>query len=249
MKTRTKVLITVTTYPLPSDTYYELVCTAGFTEQGRWIRIYPIPLSYLKENRFRKYHWIEIDLNKRDLVKDFRPESFNPVRNDLSDMVIGAKIDTADNWAARKSICLKYVYRELGQLIGEAHDPMVRTSLATFKPAKILDFIVKPTEREWKPEWVEQQRQLNLFTNPEEKEDRRTFIQKVPYKFKYRIADITGRESTMMIEDWEIGQLYWNCLRDHGTEEAAVQKVKEKYWDYWWWVKLVVDFAGSTDHQ
>jgi Ni,Fe-hydrogenase I cytochrome b subunit len=35
-----------------------------------------------------------------------------------------------------------------------------------------------------------------------------------------------------MIEDWEIGDLYWNCLRSaNGDEQIAVQKVKEKYWD------------------
>jgi len=34
-----------------------------------------------------------------------------------------------------------------------------------------------------------------------------------------------------MIEDWEIGALYWNCLRDcHGDENTAIAKVREKYW-------------------
>jgi len=38
-----KVLITVKTYPTISGKYDELVCTAGFTKEGEWIRIYPIP--------------------------------------------------------------------------------------------------------------------------------------------------------------------------------------------------------------
>lgn len=68
---RTKVLITVTTYPLPSRSYDELVCTAGITEQGDWIRIYPVPLQFLKGLRkdgkmqSYKYTWIELDLKKR----------------------------------------------------------------------------------------------------------------------------------------------------------------------------------------
>jgi hypothetical protein len=41
---RKKVLITVTTYPLPSRSYDELVCTAGMLENGEWIRIYPVLL-------------------------------------------------------------------------------------------------------------------------------------------------------------------------------------------------------------
>jgi hypothetical protein len=44
---RKKVLITVTTYPLPSRSYDELVYTAGILEDGNWIRIYPVPLSFL----------------------------------------------------------------------------------------------------------------------------------------------------------------------------------------------------------
>jgi hypothetical protein len=46
-----KVLITVKTYPLPSNKYQELVCTAGVLEDGRWIRIYPIPFRSLPQNR------------------------------------------------------------------------------------------------------------------------------------------------------------------------------------------------------
>jgi hypothetical protein len=41
----TKVLIAVKTYPTISTKYDELVCTAGFREDGTWIRIYPIPLE------------------------------------------------------------------------------------------------------------------------------------------------------------------------------------------------------------
>ena len=38
----TKVLNTVKTYPTISSKYDELVCTAGFREDGTWVRIYPI---------------------------------------------------------------------------------------------------------------------------------------------------------------------------------------------------------------
>lgn len=97
---RKRVLIIVTTYPLPSSKYQELVCTAGFTENGDWIRIYPVPLSALVENRFRKYHWIELDLEKRTGGRDFRPESYKPRRSDLSDMIVDPqKINTANGWA------------------------------------------------------------------------------------------------------------------------------------------------------
>jgi len=39
-----KVLITVKTLPIPSSKYDELVCTAGVTEAGDFVRLYPITL-------------------------------------------------------------------------------------------------------------------------------------------------------------------------------------------------------------
>lgn len=74
----TKVLITIKTYPSLSEKYDELVCTAGFLEDGSMIRIYPVPFRKLDyEKQYKKYQWIEIDLEKRS--SDFRPESLKPV--------------------------------------------------------------------------------------------------------------------------------------------------------------------------
>ncbi len=44
----TKVLIAVKTYPTLSTKYDELVCTAGFLEDGSWVRVYPIPFRKLE---------------------------------------------------------------------------------------------------------------------------------------------------------------------------------------------------------
>ena len=46
----TKILIAVKTYPTLSGKYDELVCTAGFKEDGSWIRIYPIPFRKLEHS-------------------------------------------------------------------------------------------------------------------------------------------------------------------------------------------------------
>ncbi len=41
-----------------------------------------------------------------------------------------------------------------------------------------------------------------------------------------------GKESKMMIEDWEIGMLYWNCLKQvEGNESEALILVRKKYID------------------
>ena len=56
------ILIAVKTYPTLSEKYDELVCTAGFLEDGSWVRIYPIPYRKLDyTERYQKWHWISLD--------------------------------------------------------------------------------------------------------------------------------------------------------------------------------------------
>ena len=49
-------------------------------------------------------------------------------------------------------------------------------------------------------------------------------VPKVPYKFSYKLEDDSGRQFTMMIEDWEIGMLYFHCLRRANGDESAATK-------------------------
>ena len=234
----TKVLITVKTYAAISSKYDELVCTAGFLEDGTWVRIYPIQFrkkSY--DQQYKKYDWIELDLLKNE--SDFRPESFRPHSHDTEIKIVG-HLDTDYNWAERKKFTLGKIYYNLSELIAEAHDKSICTSLAVFKPAKILDFTIEEVEREWdknKIAKLEAERlQFNLFKQPENPFE---VVKKLPFKFSYVFEDNQGRKSKLMIEDWEIGQLFWNCLAKHnGDEFKAILDVKSKYFE---------DFAKTKD--
>lgn len=245
---RRKVLLTVTTYPLPSRSYDELVCTAGILETGEWIRIYPVPLKFLrglrKDGRVEsfKYNWLELDLVKR--TDDFRPESHSPVNYDFKDIQLFGKLDTRNNWEERKKICTSEVYTSLTKLIEDSKAPFNR-SLATFKPKTIIGFEIEMEDnREWKDEWKELRKQGELFDldkNPEIQ------IPKLPFKFYYRFLDEEDRESRMMIEDWEIGALYWKCLKSaEGIEAEALEKVREKYELEFLKEKDIYLFLGST---
>jgi hypothetical protein len=245
---RKKVLLTVTTYPLPSRSYDELVCTAGVLENGEWIRIYPMPLSFLKglkkEGKIAqtKYTWVELDLKERK--DDFRPESYSPQDYGFKDLVIGETIDTKSNWLLRKQFCLHNVYTNLQTLIDESKEPR-NMSLATFKPTKIHKLIIEKDEDDWKPVWKALQNQMTLFPN-ENNTEKETFP-KVPYKFKYKFEDETGKISNLMIEDWEIGQLYWNCLKSTNRDETlALEKVREQYETNFIKNKDLYFFLGTT---
>ena len=243
---KTKVLITVKTYPTLASKYDELVCTAGFREDGTWVRIYPIPFRKLEYDRqYKKYDWVEIDLVRND--SDFRPESYRPFSIDSKINIVG-HIDTSDNWQLRKDIVLKSVYTNLDNLITEAKDETKQTSLAVFKPTKILDFMFEPTEREWDKNKLAilkaNAQQLNLFVNSDNPFE---VVKKLPYKFSFVFLDDMGCKSKLMIEDWETGQLFWNCFKTHkGDEQKACADVKKKYFDDFAKTKDLHFFLGTT---
>lgn len=238
----------MTTYPLPSRSYDELVCTAGVLENGEWIRIYPMPLSFLnglkKQGKVSqtKYTWIELDLIARG--DDFRPESFSPKDYNFKDLVIGETIDTKQNWMLRKQFCLQNVYENMQTLIDDSKAPKNK-SLATFKPTKVHRLIIEKDDTEWKPIWQALQNQMNLFEDKRQSPEKA--FPKVPYKFKYEFEDNTGKKRKLMIEDWEIGQLYWNCLKKgHGNDKEALNKVRQRYETEFINQKDLYLFLGTT---
>ena len=244
----TKVLISVKTYPTLSTKYNELVCTAGFLEDGTWIRIYPLPFRALEnEQQYKKWQWIELDLEKNP--SDRRPESYRV--GNLESLNIIEQLGTEQNWYRRKEVINKsFIYDDLNVLISKANIDN-ELSLATFKPTKIIDFIVEEVEREWDKDKVtileKKSKQLDIFQTEEEVKRQFELVKKLPYKFSYKFEDINGKESTLMIEDWEIGALYWNCLRNcNGDEKSAIQQVKNKYFDKFISECDVLLFLGTT---
>lgn len=112
---KTRVLIAVMTYPHPSQRHQELVCTAGITAAGEWVRLYPIDYRYRPNHqRFRKYQWIEIGLAERGSGNDDRRESRRP---DLDSITIsGEPLSSADGWAARKEVVDKLSHHTVIEL-------------------------------------------------------------------------------------------------------------------------------------
>lgn len=236
----TRVLITVKTYPTISAKYDELVCTAGFREDGTWVRIYPVPFrkrAYTEQ--YKKYDWIELDLVKN--TSDFRPESFRPKTLDTEIKIVG-HMDTSRNWEERKRICLKKVYFDMNELIDEAKN--VGTSLAVFKPTEVIDFYAESIEREWSTKQKAVLAQKNLF---ESSDSSFKVVKKLPYKFKFKFKDKLGKVSNMMIEDWETGQLYWRQLAKYeGNEQKAIADVRKKYYNDFAMTKDLYFYLGTT---
>lgn len=234
MGEKKRIYIAVKTYPTISEKYSELVCTAGVLEDGSWIRLYPISFRLLNdEQKYPKYTWIQAEVERNHA--DFRPESYRPVPSSIEVEPKPKKVD----WNERRNILFKNkkIYTNRQEIVTKAQNKANPISLVLFKPTEILDFTAKPDSRGWDPGKLAslhmQSQQLNLFQTMEEVENEFRVVQKVPYTFSYRFKDDAGKVLNLMIEDWEIGMLYFNCLKSaNGDETAALAKVKEKYLNY-----------------
>lgn len=224
---KTKVLITVMTYPHPSPNYQELVCTAGITETGEWMRLYPIDYRYRpNKQKFHKYQWIEVETTLREMGKDNRKESRRPNLETIQ--LVGAPLGVKNGWADRRALIDALPHPTPNELKQQHADDMAndrrRTSLGVVRPTEILDLVIKPADSEWKPEWQQLLNQLRLFGPPPKP------LAKIPYTFRYVFkCHDDQKPHTAMCEDWELGVLYLNEVARLGDEQLAAESVKKKF--------------------
>lgn len=200
-KQKLTVLITVKTYPIPSAKYDELVCTAGVTETGDFIRLYPINFRDLPfSQQYKKYQWIEVVAEKHR-GRDVRKESYRPECSTIQ--ILGEPIKSnPGNWAERARYALAKKARSMEDLYDQQKAD--RTSLGVFKPKKIHDLVITPDDPDWKPGFKAALQQARLWENRTvSKEPPR----KVHFKFHYHFEcdDTRCKGHWMMIEDWEVG--------------------------------------------
>jgi hypothetical protein len=202
-----KVLITVKTYPLPSRKTIEASCTAGITEDGKWIRLFPLPFRHLQySQQFKKYQWVKVNVTK---ASDPRPESYKVDLDSIQPLEV---LPTYDNWQARKKIVLPLACPSLCYLQNQDNKA---ATLGFFKPRTINELIIEPEEN---PHWTEQEiavlTQQSMFERKEVKP-----LEKIPLKFKYRFyCDyLQCKGHTLSITDWEIGEAYRKWSRVYGA--------------------------------
>jgi hypothetical protein len=206
------------------------VCTAGITESGKWIRLYPIDFRYMDYDRwYGKYQWIELEIEKN--LKDFRIDSYRP--NVRSIKRIGAPFDTKKGWTERKKIVMPTIhYNSLEQIQDDYKSKGI--SLGIFKPKRVYDLKIEKAPTDWSPkhEAVLRQQVLGCFGKQPKP------LEKIPYKFSYVFGcnDIRCKKThTLTISDWEISQLYRNIKGKYPyAADVILQKVKDKWLSNMW---------------
>ena len=209
---RKKVLVTVKTYPTPASKGAEVSCTAGVTENGEWIRLFPIPFRYMEgDKKFSKYQWIEVNTKKSS---DYRKESYEVDIDSLK--IVSEKIPTKNAWKARKEIIFPLKANSLCQLKRERIS--TGNTLGVFKPRVIQKFIMEKDDADWTPEEKVKLIQYSMFDKNPLKP-----LEKIPYRFSYRFnCDEKGCKGHKLIcVDWELGQAY--------------RQWRKRYKDDWEW--------------
>lgn len=217
-----KVLITAKTYPNPSNTYDETVCTAGIdVETGRFVRLYPVRFRHMDYDRwFRKYDILEMRAKRHKT--DPRQDTYTPEVDSIRcvEHIETGSSNRRRDWAERNGIVM----------------PLVTTLESLTKTAKAkecslgvvpminVEFTAEPDVDKWTESELRILQRDQLFGR------RLTPLEKIPWKFffSFRCSE-NCRGHRLQFLDWEAYQLYRNMRDKYDGADEAIVKVRHKY--------------------
>jgi len=216
-----RILILCKTYPSPSSKYAETSCVAGMTEEGRMVRLYPVPFRLVSdEQQFRKWQWIEARIEAS--YNDRRAESHrifvDTIQCDAEPLKAGK-----DGWPHRMKLLAKLeMFEDFASI--EAARQARGTTLALLRPSRILGLDIKAVRN---PDWTDDekakllhlQQQGGLFDDTDEGKQIR-MLEKLPFDFHYRYeCQVDGQPVAYKhkLVDWEVGALYRRLRREYGA--------------------------------
>jgi hypothetical protein len=227
-----EVMVTVKTYPNPSDKYLETVCVAGVRqdrERPEWIRLYPVRFRNEDfDKTFKKYDLIRVNGTYHQ-SNDNRPESFRPRQDEMAHV---EWLSTSSNWHRRRA--------NLDGLIGATTtcellvaNPM--GGMATPSPSlgliKPLDIEVSVADGS---PWNSAERaKIEKATAPDIFGSSLRPLEPAPFvvKYKYRCETATCGGHNQKVLDWEAGQGGRKWLRDYGDRTLARNAMLAKWGD------------------
>lgn len=223
------VMITVKTYPNPSETYGETVCVAGVRlDRGRpeWIRLYPVRFRNEDFGRqFKKYEILRVN-GTYGHTQDNRPESFRPRQDEL---VHVDELRTTNNWLRRRQY--------LGHLLGDTtmcelieQNPKggmgkPSPSLGLIKPVDVEPAVVAGDP------WTDKElAKIAAASAPDLFGTSLKPLEPAPFavRYRYRCESRKCRGHKQKVLDWEVGQAGRRWLREYG-ETVAQEKMLQKW--------------------
>ncbi len=221
-KTR-NFLVVVKTYPNPSASLNETVCTAAIDGDGNWARLYPIPFRTLSEGRrFHKWQWIRAQVAKSP--SDTRRESY---KLDTSSIELLGKPMAAgkEGWLKRWSYVEHLVSPSVEAVRASG------ASLGLIKPTSFALTFEDDPEKTWTQEQFDKLTHgstTDLFGN---RLTPTTLLQKIPVKVRYKFSCEGSCEHELLFEDWEVCES-WRTWQTRYPERSRLEKaIVNKYVD------------------
>lgn len=217
-----KILVTVKAYPEKSTRYGQVVCTAGITDDGEWIRLYPVDLpNFLGDDGIKKYDWIEAEVKKATGEKLGRKESHKVRAGSLRILDSSLREGTID-WERRNQIVLSKLSNSIEEL--DAAYKADKTSLGLIKPKEVVDFFATK-DLELIKERMSYQETLSGGKIP--------IMTQIPHIFKYKFrcnACKDGKEHNISCEDWELLESYRKWGIEYNDVDILWEKIYQKYY-------------------
>lgn len=222
---RKKVLVVVKAYPEKSIKYKShLVCTAGITSEGDWIRLYPIHAGkYIGKKKIKKFYWIDVECQKKTDEKLKRKESYR-VREESIRIIDTSLTEPEAKWTERHKIMQEHLSESI-EVLKEAYQED-KTSLGMIKPKEIVDFYHNEELKIYPPSSTYQQ-MLDGSMVPE--------FEEIPHIFKYKFTcngcQETKKPHDIQCEDWELLESYRNWGWRYQNTDELWQKLHQKYYE------------------
>ena len=218
--TKRRIRILVKAFPQHSKKYEETVCCAGVTEDaGELLRLFPIRFRRLpRQERFDRFDLVEMTITK---ASDPRPESYRVDEASIKLLDKGRKLSAESKirlWAP-------FVAPSLEDL----HNDNISThrSLGIVKPdVDSLRFKIRPASSGLDDDKHIADRifehQQSLLEQP------LTPIPKPSHSFIYEYTH-DGHNHVLQIHDWEVQAAFHEYKRQYGSEEKALEMLKQEY--------------------
>lgn len=199
-----RVLIWGKTYPELSWGHNETVCTGGSLENGRPVRIYPVPLRYLpRQQQYKLYSWVELPLVSS--TRDRRPESR---KLDRIDVTVSGHLGTERGWYERRRVIFRdrsWHYSCLAHLkVAQKREKRSLGFLKVREVERVRSVARKPEDRKaHEKKLVELQSRIDMFRDPVKG------LEFFPWdvRVEWRCVDDVCPGHTAKVMDWGLGEL------------------------------------------
>ncbi len=235
---RKRVLLAVKAYPTTSRKYGATYCAAGVTDDGEWIRMYPMSFHHYIKQRLPRYSWIELECKKDTSEKLQRKESYK-VREETITVVDDSYTSYSgrkDYWSSRNRLLLPLASESVEDL--KAQQGADKTSLGLIRPRYVTDFVIQSPADDGETVLFQTDLEGNAVPTPNPPPTA---------KYQFRCTDeCPGHE--MVCLDWELGQAWRKWKKQYLDESSVAEKVREKFFAHMV-EKTDLRFFMGTDSQ